>query len=338
MKVLPKNKVEALLDWLAEKGEVYVPMNQGVTSEFGLWSPDTKGQLDLHSLNTLLSPKAVVLPQTERMYTFVAAGPEAEVTGVCEQSANRFLFGIRACDSKALAALDLVFLTRGYEDGFYKARREGLAVIGRACAKPGPNCFCQAMGVNPLEPEAADVIIYDLSDGDFGWEARTEKGEALTRELGDILTEKSFDKPQLGAFSTSINTEGLSEKLATMFEHPVWGELASPCMNCGICTYLCPSCYCFDIQVKTRGSEGYRFRCWDSCMYPEYTQMAGGHNPRERKQDRFRNRFLHKLEFFCERYGTFLCTGCGRCIVFCPQGINILSIINRLQEVNADVR
>jgi len=338
MKVLPKNNIEKVLDRLAEKGETYVPVTKGITSEFALWSPDTREYLDLGSLNTVLSPKPVVLPQTEKMYTFAVVGQEAEVTAVCEQPGSRAIFGIRACDSKALAALDLVFLTRGYEDGFYRARRQGLTVIARACTKPGLNCFCEAMGVSPLEPEASDVILYDLADGGFAWEAKTEKGEELTRDLGDLLTEGNFSKPEKTDFSGNARSEGIAQKLATMFEHPIWEELAAPCMNCGICTYLCPSCYCFDIQVKTRGSEGYRFRCWDSCMYPEYTQMAGGHNPRERKQDRFRNRFLHKLEFFCERYGTFLCTGCGRCIVFCPQGINILSIMNRLQEVGADVR
>ncbi|MCX5780977.1 MAG: 4Fe-4S dicluster domain-containing protein, partial [Firmicutes bacterium] len=99
-----------------------------------------------------------------------------------------------------------------------------------------------------------------------------------------------------------------------------------------ICTYSCPTCYCFDIQVKNWGEEGYRFRCYDSCMYKEYSLMAGGHNPREASVERFRNRFLHKLQFFNERYGTPLCTGCGRCIVVCPAGISIVSIINEIKE------
>jgi len=338
MKTLAKTKIEAVLNQLAEKAEVYVPLKQGAISSFGVWSAAVSGEnLALESLNTLMSPKSVVLPQTEKMYTFSTSGQQAEVKEVCADSGERVIFGARACDTKSLNVLDEVFLTRGYEDAFYKARREKLTVIGRACAQPGPHCFCSSMGVDPLEPAGADVILYDAGE-EFGWEPVTERGQALTNQLNEFLGDRELPKPSAAEFRTRVDIEGLPEKLNRMFAHPVWEELAAKCMNCGICTYLCPGCYCFDIQVKTRGQEGYRFRCWDSCMYPEYTQMAGGHNPRQSKHERFRNRFLHKLEFIHERYGTLGCTGCGRCVVMCPNGVNIVSIINRLREVDVDVR
>lgn len=337
MKVLVKDKINTALNRLAENSQVYVPVHREGGSRFAPWPTVPGDELALDSLNTMFSPKEVVLPQTEKMYTFAARGQSVEIKETGEERKERVVFGVRACDSKAIAALDEVFLTRGYEDGFYKARREPLIIIGKACTQPGPNCFCSAMGVDPLEPDPVDVIIYDLGDA-YGWEPRSERGQKLTQSLGDILADRDFQKPSAGEFQLQVDINGLPEKLAGMFEHPLWEELAEPCMNCGICTYLCPSCYCFDIQVKNRGTEGYRFRCWDSCMYPEYTMMAGGHNPRGSKHERFRNRFLHKLEFFKERYGTSLCTGCGRCIVACPQGINIVSIIKRLQEVELDVR
>lgn len=337
MKILPKNKIDAVFNRLAENSEVYVPLNRGITSEYAVWSPGQQADLALENINTLLSVKNVVLPQTERMYAFAGQGQKMNITEVNQDNTERVVFGVRACDARALAALDEVFLTRGYEDSFYKARRANLTIISKACNQPGPNCFCASMGVDPLEPEAADVIIYDLGD-DYGWEPRTERGQKLTAQLGDALVDGDFQKPSVAEFQTRVDVEGLPEKLARIFEHPVWEELAGRCMNCGICTYLCPTCYCFDIQVKNRGAEGYRFRCWDSCMYPEYTQMAGGHNPRGGKHERFRNRFLHKLEFYYERYGAFGCTGCGRCVVMCPHGVNIISVINRLWEVDADVK
>jgi ferredoxin len=152
-----------------------------------------------------------------------------------------------------------------------------------------------------------------------------------------MLEEKELKAPEAKAFQTQVDYEGVAEKLKGMFEHPIWEDLSSNCQNCGICTYVCPSCHCFDIQVKSWGEEGYRFRCWDSCMYGEYTAEAGGGNPRPTTKERFRNRFLHKLEFFSERYGYPLCTGCGRCIVACPTGINIVNIINEVKEASVDV-
>ena len=155
--------------------------------------------------------------------------------------------------------------------------------------------------------------------------------DGLLADAGD------FARQPAAGCQLELRTRDLPARLSGLFDHPVWDELSSRCINCGICTYVCPSCHCFDIQVENRGQSGSRFRCWDSCMYQEYNLMAGGHNPRANKRDRFRNRFLDKLEFFPERYGSFGCSGCGRCVALCPNGISIVSIINRLGEVNADV-
>jgi ferredoxin len=230
-----------------------------------------------------------------------------------------------------------VFLTRDYADAHYQARRERLIVIGMTCARPGRFCFCSSMGVDPMGAEAADVVLYQASDG-YDWEPVTDTGRSLTGLLEDLLSAAGdvVREPAVGC-QLQVRVDGLSEKLSGLFTDQAWDDLSSRCINCGICTYVCPSCHCFDIQVKNRGQEGSRFRCWDSCMYPEYNLMAGGHNTRASKRDRFRNRFLHKLEFFRERYGTFSCSGCGRCLVMCPNGISIVSVINRFGEVDPDV-
>ncbi|MCR4400016.1 MAG: 4Fe-4S dicluster domain-containing protein [Syntrophomonadaceae bacterium] len=333
---LGKADIASVLDRLAEEAQVYVPLLQQGVGTFAPWSSERAADLALDALNTVLSPKAAVLPQTERMYSFRAVGDQAEVTEVAYDTTPRVVFGLRACDAKALACLDEVFLTRTYVDEFYRARRDNTTLVARSCPAPGPNCFCSSMGVDPMQPAGADVILHDLGEA-WGWEPVTERGQQLTSRVRDLLQDGGFEKPQAGAFAIELDMQGVPEKLAALFEHPLWEELAARCMNCGICTYVCPSCYCFDIQVKNRGSEGYRFRCWDSCMYYEYSKMAGGHNPRERKADRFRNRFLHKLEFFHERYGSLLCTGCGRCMAMCPHGVNIVTLIERVREVEGHV-
>ena len=126
--------------------------------------------------------------------------------------------------------------------------------------------------------------------------------------------------------------------LNRLYGAPIWGELAQACLNCGICTFLCPTCYCFDIQDERLGSRGRRIRYWDSCMFPLFTQHASGHNPRPTKLHRVRNRFLHKLKYFPDRFGPFSCVGCGRCIRECPVGIDIRQVAAALAEIGMEER
>ncbi|MEA1962116.1 MAG: 4Fe-4S dicluster domain-containing protein [Bacillota bacterium] len=333
MKVLSKEKLQTAFNKLNEGAEVFVPMQKGTQSGFHPWKSfeSDKDALMLDALNVYLPPKNVVFPQTEKMYSIKQKGVEINIDETFENYDPTIIFGARGCDIKGILAMDDVFLTKGYEDSFYKARRQNNTIIANACYESGPNCFCSSMEVNPTDPAGADVIIRDTGK-EYVWETKTEKGEAVTAVIADLLEEKEVKLPEAKPFKQNVDYDGVAEKLKGMFEHPMWDKLAEPCVNCGMCTYVCPSCYCFDIQVKMWGDEGYRFRCWDSCMYEEYTREAGGGNPRGAAKERFRNRFLHKLEFFKERYDTPLCTGCGRCIAVCPNGINIIKIIEQVKE------
>lgn len=335
MKILKKNKVEEVLTRLAEKADVYAPMQRGSQTGFYSWKSydDATDDLLLDALNVSLPPKHVVFPQTDKMYSFKQDGVEIDIDKVYEEIEPKVLFGVRACDLQGIACLDMVFLTKGYEDNFYKARRDNLTIVANACYYPGKTCFCTSMGVDPVNPDA-DVVISDVGAEGYAWVAKSDKGQALTEKIADLLEEKEVKLPEPQKFTLNVNYDGVAEKLKGMFEHPLWEQLSEPCQTCGICTYLCPTCHCFDIQVKTWGAEGYRFRCYDSCMYEEYTREAGGGNPRGKAMERFRNRFLHKLEFFNERYGTPLCTGCGRCIVACPTGVSIVKIIEKVKEAD----
>ena len=335
MKILKKNQIEEALNRMADQAEVFVPLQRETQTGFYPWKSydNTTDTLVLDELNVSLPPKQVVFPQTDKMYSFKQNGVEIDIDKVYEEIEPQVVFGIRACDLQGIACLDLVFLTKGYEDNFYKARRDNLTIVAQACYKPGKACFCSSMGVDPVHPQA-DVIISDLGDEGYAWEDKTEKGQALTEKIANLLEEKEAKLPEPQDFTLKVEYDGVAEKLKEMFEHPIWEQLSEPCQTCGICTYLCPTCHCFDIQVKTWGDEGYRFRCYDSCMYEEYTREAGGGNPRGKVSERFRNRFLHKLEFFQERYGTPLCTGCGRCIIACPTGISIVQLIEKIKEAD----
>jgi len=337
MKVLSKSKLTDVLNKLSNQQEVFVPLQRGEQSGYFSWADyqPERDELMLEALNVYQSPKNVVLPQTERMYGIINQGTEVDINQTFEDSHPTLIFGVRGCDVKGILAMDEVFLTRGFVDSFYQARRVNNTIIANACYAPGPNCFCPAMEVDPVEPAGADVIIRDCGDY-YAWEARTGKGESVTAQLGGLLEDKELKLPSAKPFQMQVDYQGVAEKLKDMFEHPLWDKMAEPCINCGMCTYVCPSCYCFDIQVKMFGEKGYRFRAWDSCMFEEYTREAGGGNPRGASKERFRQRFLHKLEFFHERYGTPLCTGCGRCIIVCPTDVNIARIIKAVKEAEVE--
>lgn len=334
--MLKTSKLETAFNKLASSADLYVPMLRGAQSGFYSWKTYNEDYDDLmiDILNVYLPPKNFVLPQTERLYNFKQEGMKIDIEEIKAELEPKILFGVRACDVKSIDYLDEVFLTRGYDDIAYQERRDSLTIIANACYNPGTNCFCDSMGVNPTEIESADIILREYGKEGYVWEVKTPKGEETTKLIADLLEDEEVKLPELKPFLRKVEYDGVAEKLKGMFDHPIWDRLSAPCQNCGICTYLCPTCYCFDIQVKTWGDEGYKFRCWDSCMYREYTQMAGGHNPREASKERFRNRFLHKLQFFNERYGSSLCTGCGRCVVVCPAGINITTIIQDIKEAD----
>lgn len=336
MKVIKKASLEKVLGILNQDYDVYVPMQRAAQTGFfpyGTYNEDFD-DIMLDTLNVYQPPKDIVFPQTERMYCFKEEGQKVNIDKVCVDSQSKIIFGLRSCDLKAIDYLDELFFTKSYEDDYYRARRDSTIMIVNACYNPGSSCFCASMGVSPDQPQNADVVIHDVGGGDFAWEEKSEKGKQVTQLINDLLVDQEVTLPVLKPFRRQVNYDGVMEKLKDMFEHPLWEDMSYPCHNCGICTYMCPTCYCFDIQVKTAGEEGHRFRCWDSCMYREYSQMAGGHNPRELDTQRFRNRFLHKLQFFPERYGQPLCTGCGRCIVVCPAGVSIVKVIDKIKEAD----
>jgi ferredoxin len=214
--------------------------------------------------------------------------------------------------------------------------------VGLACDHPCQTCFCTSAGCGPYHEEGLDVLLVDREDHYLA-KVITDKGDALLSAAG--WTEAADDagieeqKAQAEArISSHISTDSLANA-DTLALHGAefWDDVAFACINCGTCTFVCPTCWCFDIQDETHGKKGNRIRNWDSCMFPIFTVHTTGHNPRETKTQRVRQRFMHKLKYFVDKYDSgIMCVGCGRCIRQCPVNIDIRHVSELMNNLASE--
>ena len=329
--ILKKDRVSALLGALSQNKTVFVPAVIDDVPKFAPYKEGLACRFDLH--NTKLPPKDLLFPQTQKMYRYGQAADGSHYVEQIDESKERVLFGVRPCDMRSIELLDEVFLTKGFVDQFYQTMRDKLLTVCITCTNPAETCFCESMGLNPNAAPNADILLAD-GDGAYDVRPQTQKGtQAL--EVWKPYLEDGTVEPVVGATSLKVDFAGIPQKLAGMYEDPLWDQVSAKCLNCGTCTFVCPTCYCFDISQENKMKDGVRFRCWDSCMFSEYTAMAGWHNPRPTKKERVRNRFMHKLCFFEERYGKTLCVGCGRCVADCPVALDITRLIDDIGASDA---
>jgi ferredoxin len=290
--------------------------------------------------NSTVPPKKMVFPQTETLFRFVVGNPELEEKNV-EEEGTTVIFGLRPCDARAMAIVDKLFAW-DYDDPYYQDRRKLTTLVGMACVEPPSiNCFCTSVGGAPFGEEGLDMLLTDMGDY-YLVKPLTEKGEKLEETLTSQLEGASADDEKkaegmasesAGKIRRSIKTEGIPEKLPGLWENELWKKVSASCLGCGICTFLCPTCHCFDIQDEVEElGEGRRARMWDSCMFSEYTVHASGHNPRPTRKERTRNRINHKYSYYPGRFDVIACVGCGRCINLCPVNIDILDILEQVVD------
>ncbi len=291
-----------------------------------------------NALNTVRSPKDFFFPQMENLMEFKTSGKNIEVIDTRSETEDFVIFGVRACDVKSFEVLDRVFLSAPV-DSFYAARREHGVIVSVACNRPSETCFCQTFGISPEEP-AGDVSVWKTETEVF-FRANTEKGEALMSKLSGLTEECGDDevnaqKEKITAIMNKLPLKDLTTdafgggKTKEFFDAPEWDELSQTCLGCGTCTFVCPTCQCYDIKDFNTGNGVIRYRCWDSCMYSEFTKMAHGNN-RLTQKERFRQRFMHKLVYYPENNdGMFSCVGCGRCLSKCPISMNIVKVMKKI--------
>lgn len=326
--------------WLAELAKehrVFAPSYDGEALLFRPFDPAREIVLDRAAT---MPPKKTVFPQSEQLVDFTYS-KDPEDLGRIKIDARETLpegstvvFGSRPCDARGFTMFDRVYLSDKNTDIYYQARRKNTLFITLACRTIENTCFCNWVDSDPCDPTGSDVLAIPMNDG-YLLESVTEHGEKLlnSKLLADGSSRKAEADKICQEIAGSINnTKDLSQapaKLLAVFDNmEFWEEVSAKCLSCGACTYLCPSCYCFNITDETVGMKGKRLRSWDNCMSAQFTMEASGHNPRPTKAHRLKNRVGHKFSYYPAIHGGVIsCCGCGRCIKSCPAGIDIREIV-----------
>ncbi len=335
--VFEKDWLPTLINEFVDNYRVFAPVDSGKYFRLKEISSGEDIILDFH--NTKLAAKEILLPQTELILMIKKweEGLETEETSI--NSKENVLFGIRPCDSKGLVLTNIFFASGEHKDKPYLERREKTAVVGLACNHPKGTCFCSSVGGSPFGKDGMDLFLVDLGD-EYLAEVLTERGERLVKTIdwmrqadeGVITMAEKLREKAEAAMKTELPIEGLSEKLDGMFEDPLWDEFHQKCVGCGVCTYLCPTCWCFDILDEETPTGVKRIRLWDTCQFPIFTMQGSGFNPRPSGKERMRQRVLHKFNYFQKDFGTPACVGCGRCIQECPVNLDIREIVKTIMS------
>ncbi len=259
------------------------------------------------------------------------------------EAAKYAVLGLRACDLAAIAIMDRVLLGGPFVDRGYRSRREALFVVAVNCTRAGETCFCASMGTGPRVKHGHDVLLTEILDGGehrFLAEAGTRRGAELLAEL-DLQRatpeDAAFVEARLAEAEASmgrtLETEGIRDLLYDNAENPLWEDVAKRCLACGNCTMVCPTCFCSTVEHPTSldGSSARREKRWDSCFTADFSYIHGG-SVRSSTMSRYRQWMTHKLASWYDQFGTSGCVGCGRCITWCPVGIDITAEARGIRE------
>jgi sulfhydrogenase subunit beta (sulfur reductase) len=250
--------------------------------------------------------------------------------------------GVRSCELRAIAIQDRVFTGGKFVDRDYAARREDAFLVAVNCIEPGGNCFCVSMDAGPRVSDPYDLVLTELLDGEhrFLVEAGSERGAEVLGELPsrpaaetDVAAAETAVEDGAGRMGRTMESTDLRDLLANRLEHPRWDEVAERCLTCGNCTLVCPTCFCSSIEDTSdlSGTETARTRVWDSCFSLDYSYIHGG-SIRASARSRYRQWLTHKLGTWVDQFGTSGCVGCGRCITWCPVGIDITEEVAALRK------
>jgi formate hydrogenlyase subunit 6/NADH:ubiquinone oxidoreductase subunit I len=256
------------------------------------------------------------------------------------------LLGARSCELHAIAIQDKVFLDSGHRDSDYALRRENAFIVAVNCGQAGGTCFCVSMETGPEVASGFDLALTEiLDDGPhrFLVETGSQEGDELLQEIdrqpaadADRAAAQAAVEAARSQMGRSMNTTGIKELLQGNPEHTRWNEVASRCLSCANCTMVCPTCFCTTVEDVTdlSGDNAERWRRWDSCFTLDFSYIHGG-NVRHSAKSRYRQWMTHKLAHWIDQFGSSGCVGCGRCITWCPVGIDITEEVAAIRASDA---
>jgi ferredoxin len=346
--LLEARSLAPFLEAVAEASKLFAPVADPAAGAVFAQVP-AAGNVVFSPTTTRLSVKSVFFPQREVLLSFKGSAFDAVPAVDC----NLVVFGVRPCDARAMTWMDGVFGGGGREDPYFVERRRGAVVVACACDEPCATCFCTSVGGSPYGSEGADVLASPAGGtaaaasgagpaaSDLLLEPVTEKGTAFLVQHASFLrpattaeAEAREERARVGeARMKRLDFSGVKEKMDAGFGSPAWEAITRSCLGCGACTYVCPTCHCFDITDESRGERGVRIRTWDACQYAAFTLHASGHNPRADKRARMRQRLMHKYSYAPETAGAVFCSGCGRCVRACPVNLDIREMLSALEDL-----
>jgi len=295
-------------------------------------------------------PKQLLFPPEEVLWDAVREGPGFAPRAPEETVRRRALVGVRACELAALGVQDRVFLQGPYAEPGYRSRRDALFIVAVDCCEPGGTCFCASLGTGPQATSGFDVVLTEvLDDGQHFFVAApgSHKGSAvlalLALEPADataVATANALVQRASERMGRTLDTSHLPELLYRNTENPRWSIVADRCLGCANCTLVCPTCFCSDIEDVTdlTGTTAQRRRVWDSCFTVDFSYLHGG-AIRSSACSRYRQWLTHKLASWIDQFGVSGCVGCGRCITWCPVGIDLTEELAaiRAHDVNEPI-
>ncbi|HDS09755.1 MAG TPA: hypothetical protein ENN73_05950 [Firmicutes bacterium] len=331
--ILPKESEPKLYDVLNDLGEVWAPVQRGEVWRYE--KIDSGDKIKGNPTRTLLPAKKLLLPQEINMLDF----DKEKFKKASAEIPVRIILGIHPCGINAINILD-EFYSTDFLDPFYRERKDKTILIGKSCI-PDEFCFCDQTNTKIVE-KGYDLFLTDLGDWYLVW-IGSSKGDDIVKKGVGLFNEEmpkdihskfiSWRKDQNSKFRHGIDLEGVIDLMELEYNADFWTELGEKCLSCGQCTMVCPTCTCFNTidDMELTKPAGHRRRYWDSCMFREYSLVAGGHNFREARSDRLKLWYTHKLKAFIGLFGSPSCVGCGRCITTCPVDINIKTVVANLK-------
>jgi sulfhydrogenase subunit beta (sulfur reductase) len=347
-KLLKKDSVKSLCASACKEWETYVPLKEmGQDVQFVKVNSEVEnGALDKLALdyeNLVICPKVIGFPQLESLFEF----QNGKITETVQPRTKKLLFGLRACDLKAILFVD-EFFKRNFEDIYYLNRSTDRLLVLVGCMRPPRDCFCTSAKTGPFLPVNSDLESdFDLQMVDVGdaylVEIGSNRGEKFVEHHKEFFNEASEKVILQSKKAKRDAEEAVSLKLdfdkavknfcEDKFPQEIYERVAERCIYCGACLYVCPTCTCFNVFDEIKEKAGRRRRNWDACVFEGYTREASGHNPRREKWLRTARRYEHKLKYDYLTTGMSGCVGCGRCLASCPVDIGISQIIQEAAKL-----